>query len=153
MPILTTPDGRDRALDEVVPVLKAMADSITRDELMREVGERLGADPGLVARRLAAAPRLPVLPTPVRRRSQSRQRSRRLRPPRERLLRAGRLNVQERRERGLLRDVHRGACVSGASIVEKLKHEHLSTPAMGRVRDWLAEHLDDPVKGLPRRRR
>ena len=39
---LATPDGRDRALDEVVPVLKAMPDSITRDELVRDVGERLG---------------------------------------------------------------------------------------------------------------
>ena len=38
---LATPDGRDRALDEVVPVLKGMPDSITRDELVRDVGERL----------------------------------------------------------------------------------------------------------------
>ena len=54
---LATPDGRDRALDEVVPVLKGMPDSITRDELVRDVGERLGADPGAggaTARRGAA---------------------------------------------------------------------------------------------------
>ncbi len=37
----------------------------------------------------------------------------------------------------------------GRDYVEKLKREHLSTPAMGRVRDWLAEHLDEPTKGLP----
>ena len=37
----------------------------------------------------------------------------------------------------------------GRDYIEKLKREHLSTPAMGRVRDWLAEHLDEPTKGLP----
>ena len=54
---LRSPAGRDRALDEVVPVLASMADSITRDELVREVGDRLDADPGLVSRRLAGAER------------------------------------------------------------------------------------------------
>ncbi len=44
--------GRDRALDEVVEVIAAMPDSITREELMREVADRLDADPGLVARRI-----------------------------------------------------------------------------------------------------
>ncbi len=51
---LSTPSGRDRALDEVVEVIGAMPDSITREELMREVASRLDADPGLVARRAAA---------------------------------------------------------------------------------------------------
>ena len=82
---LATPDGRDRALDEVVPVLKGMPDSITRDELVRDVGERLQADPSLVARRLAAAPRAPrPAPRPRVRRptltSPARGRSRRSRP-------------------------------------------------------------------------
>ena len=54
---LTTPAGRDRALDEVVAVIAAMPDSITREELMREVADRLDADPGLVARRTAVAPK------------------------------------------------------------------------------------------------
>ena len=48
-PTSRSPAGRDRALDEVVPVLAAMRESISRDELMREVGDRLDADPGLVA--------------------------------------------------------------------------------------------------------
>ena len=51
----SSPPGRDRALDEVVEVIAAMPDSITREELMREVADRLDADPGLVARRIAAA--------------------------------------------------------------------------------------------------
>ncbi|MDQ2676848.1 MAG: toprim domain-containing protein, partial [Actinomycetota bacterium] len=146
---LATPDGRDRALDEVVPVLKAMPDSITRDELMREVGERLGADPGLVARRLAAAPRTPrpQEPPPAPEEGAGGEDS----PfaPTDSAPEAPRtLSVQERREAGLLQ-----MCIAapayGRDYIDKLKREHLSTPAMGRVRDWLAEHLDEPTKGLP----
>ena len=44
--------GRDRALDEVVPVLAAMGESISRDELARVVADRLDADPALVMRRV-----------------------------------------------------------------------------------------------------
>ena len=50
---LASPAGRDRALDEVVPVLVAMGESISRDELARVVADRLDADPGLVMRRVA----------------------------------------------------------------------------------------------------
>ena len=55
-PTSASPAGRDRALDEVVPVLAAMGESISRDELVREVADRLDADPGLVMRRLAGEP-------------------------------------------------------------------------------------------------
>ena len=41
---LSSPAGRDRALDEVVPVLAAMRESISRNELARLVGDRLDAD-------------------------------------------------------------------------------------------------------------
>jgi DNA primase len=49
---LDTPAGRDRALDEIAPVLAAMGESISRDELTRLVADHLDADPGLVARRV-----------------------------------------------------------------------------------------------------
>ncbi|UJA20252.1 DNA primase [Thermoleophilia bacterium SCSIO 60948] len=52
---LESPTGRDRALDEVAPVLAAMPESITRTELEREVIERLRADAGLVSRRVREA--------------------------------------------------------------------------------------------------
>ena len=47
---LSSPAGRDRALDEVVPVLASMADSITREELARG-GEpaRCGSGTGVAA--------------------------------------------------------------------------------------------------------
>ena len=44
---LSSPAGRDRALDEVAPVLAAMGESISRDELARLVADRLDADPAL----------------------------------------------------------------------------------------------------------
>ncbi len=53
---LSSPAGRDRALDEVVPVLGAMGESISRDELARLVADRLDANPGLVMRRVAEGP-------------------------------------------------------------------------------------------------
>jgi len=147
---LETPDGRDRALDEVVPVLKAMPDSISRDELVRDVGDRLAADPGLVARRLAAAPRTPRMAPAQAAEADgggsekspfSSSESGSAVPPRA-------LSTQEVREQALL-----AMCIAapayGRDYVEKLTREHLSTPAMGRVRDWLAGHLDEPAAGLP----
>lgn len=144
---LATPDGRDRALDEVVPVLKVMPDSITRDELVRDVGERLSADPGLVARRLAAAPRRPR-PAPVPDPQDGEGEASPF-APEDRGAQAPRaLSTQERLEAGLLQ-----MCIAapayGRDYIEKLKREHLSTPAMGRARDWLAGHLDEPTAGLP----
>ena len=38
----------------------------------------------------------------------------------------------------------------GRELLERLTPEHLSSPAVARARDWLAEHLDEPLRGLPR---
>jgi DNA primase len=149
----STPGGRDRALDEVVPVLASMGESITRDELMREVGERLGADPGLVARRLSGAGRARPSASEGRRRApQESQPAGRAanggasgggEPPKARTL-----TRHELREQGLL-----AMCIAapayGRDFIEKLRPEHLSSPAMIRVRDWLASHLEHPQEGLP----
>lgn len=146
-----TPGGRDRALDEVVPVLASMGDSITRDELVREVGERLSADPGLVARRMAsagkrAAPQPPPDAAggaggggPGNGGAGPQQRK----PEKPRAL-----SAHELREQALL-----AMCIAapayGHDYIEKLGPKHLSSPAMGRVRDWLSAHLEHPQEGLP----
>jgi DNA primase len=135
---LGSPAGRDRALDEVVPVLSSMGDSITRDELVREVGEKLGADPSLVARRLAAAGRgrgrapereggdEPVEPAPG---------------PRA-------LSAHEIYEQWLL-----AMCIAapayGRDYLERLEPDYMSSPLMARVRDWLVMQLEQPREGLP----
>ena len=139
---LRSPAGRDRALDEVVPVLAAMGDSITREELIREVGGRLDADPALVSRRLADAGRgggsrparaeegVPV-PEP---KAPDKPRS---------------LSAHELHEQALL-----ALCIAapahGREYLERLGPDQLSSPGMVRVRDWLAEHLEHPGEGLPR---
>jgi DNA primase len=145
---LGSPAGRDRALDEVVPVLAAMGESISRDELARVVADRLDADPGLVTRRVAQgggeAPRGAIAPA---------------RPPSPRPGGDGRLggaeapprplSARERRERALL-----AMCIAspaeGGELLERLTPGHLSSPLVVRARDWLAGHLEDPLAGFPR---
>jgi DNA primase len=136
---LSSPAGRDRALDEVVPVLAGMGDSITREELVREVGGRLDADPALVSRRLAGAQRragreavgegdAPAPRAPERPRS---------------------LSAHELYEQALF-----AMCIAapayGRDYLERLGSEHLSSGVMGRAREWLLVHLEQPREGLPR---
>ncbi len=135
---LATPAGRDRALDEVVPVLAAMGETISRDELAREVADRLDADPALVTRRIAGgsrgagsdahAARRPGAPAPAP---------------------AAPISARERRERALL-----AMCLAspkdGREILERLTPEHLSSELAQRARAWLTDHLDAPLADLPR---
>jgi DNA primase len=138
---LRSPAGRDRALDEVVPVLASMGDSISREELVREVGDRLDADPALVSRRLATAGRggggrppaadaAPAAPAAAPEKPRS-------------------LSAHELHEQALL-----AMCVAspahGRDYLERLGPDQLSSPVMVRVRDWLAAHIEHPGEGLPR---
>jgi DNA primase len=161
---LTSPSGRDRALDEVVEVIAAMADSITREELMREVGERLDADPGLVARRIAAAGRgvagggrrgdqqaaVPAAPDHGSRPPAGADYGADPGPETAQAAVAPRvLSAREGRELGLL-----GMCVrlsaEGSEVLERLTDEHFSSPTAAKARLWLRDHLEEPLTGLPR---
>ncbi len=146
---LSTPGGRDRALDEVVEVIAAMGDSITREELMREVADKLDADPGLVSRRIAAAGRgggrraAPGASVPAGDPGPEAGRGA-PRPPAPRPL-----SARERRELALL-----AMCIAspadGREVLDKLTDEHFSSPTAARARAWLGEHLEEPLKGLSR---
>jgi DNA primase len=146
---LATPAGRDRALDEVVPVLAAMSDSITRQELGREVADRLDADPALVARRVAGSERGGT--GEGRGRADRREAASVAAVPAsgEAVAEPRPLSARERRERALL-----AMCVAapeeGREFLARLTPEHLSSPVMVRAREWLVEHLDAPTRGLPR---
>jgi DNA primase len=141
---LSSPAARDRALDEVVQVLVAMPDSISRDELMREVADRLDADPALVGRRVAGgesggqrgAARVAASSD-----GEGAAGAQQASAPRA-------LSAAERRERALL-----AMCIAspaeGRKLLERLTPEHLSA-AGARARDWLLGHLDDPMRDLPR---
>jgi DNA primase len=141
---LSTPAGRDRALDEALPVLAGMGETISRDELAREVADRLDADPGLVMRRLAGEgrPRRAEREASVAAAARDGDRGGDRRVPAE-------LSARERREQALL-----AMCIAapqlGRGYLEKLTDAHLSSPAVARARDWIAAHLSDPVSGLPR---
>jgi DNA primase len=132
--------GRERALGEVAPVLAAMGEVVGRDELVREVADRLDTDPSLVSERVRSAEREPAAggpggngagggtdsPAPVREV----------------------LTPRELRERWLL-----ATCIAepakGREYIDRLTEEHLS-PVGGRALVWLRDHLDDPMAGLPR---
>ena len=165
---LETPAGRDRALDEVAPVMKAMGDTIIRQELISEVADRLETDPAMVARRLAAAqmPRREEpapRPEPVRSVGASSDPGdagppedeeemgpvpdSELSAPRQPAQRG--TTVEERREDSLL-----AMCIAkpdlGAEYISRLTQAHMVAPRARRALEWLRENLKDPLKDLPR---
>src|SRR6476661_6947354 len=52
---VASPTERDRALDEVAPVLAAMGETASRDDLVRQVAERLDLEPAMVMGRVVAS--------------------------------------------------------------------------------------------------
>jgi DNA primase len=135
---LTSLAGRERVLDEVGPVLKAMGETaLGFDELVRKVADRLDTDPSLVLARVRAAADAPAqgsgdgagnggTPRPV----------------------AASLTPRETRERALLAMCIKDAAV-GRRFIDQLTDEHLSTSGQPALH-WLGRHLDDPMAGLPR---
>ncbi len=128
--------GRERVLDEVGPVLKAMGETaLGFDELVRMVADRLDTDASLVLARVRSAPEPGSEP----------QENGGAKAPRPVVVS---LTPRETRERALL-----AMCISdpevGRKFVEQLTDEHLS-PSGQPALAWLREHLDDPMAGLPR---
>ena len=131
-----SPAERDRALGELAPILAAMGEGASRNDLVRLVAERLELEPALVMGRLTAARPLSGGthgPDP-----------RAAAPPRPR----GELTSRERRERALL-----AMCIAlpeeGRGYLSRLGEGHLSTLG-ARAAAWLGENLDDPASNLPR---
>ena len=127
--------GRERVLEEVGPVLKAMGETaLGFDELVRKVADRLDTDPSLVLARVRSAREAGAeqngagepVPRPV----------------------AVSLTPRETRERALL-----AMCLvdpgTGRQFIEKLTDEHMS-PSGAPALSWLRTHLNDPMSGLPR---
>jgi DNA primase len=129
--------GRERVLEEVGPVLKAMGETaLGFDELVRKVADRLDTDASLVLARVRTVPdAAPTLADANGAKA----------PPRPVAIS---LTPRETRERALL-----AMCISdpktGRQFIDRLTDEHLSPSGKPALR-WLREHLDDPVAGLPR---
>jgi DNA primase len=135
---LSTPSGRDKALDEVAPVLAGMRESITRQELVREVTDRLDAAPELVAARMRGGARQaepPPAPTGGEPGSEPPPARRRTATP------------QEEREYKLL-----ALCLAkpelGRETLGRLDESHFSSPFLRRCFLRLRDHIDDPLEGL-----
>jgi DNA primase len=135
---LTSLAGRERVLEEVGPVLKAMGETaLGFDELVRKVADRLDTDASLVLARVRSA-----RDQPDRQGPDGEGNGRAPRPV------AASLTPRETRERALL-----AMCIAdpetGRRFIEQLTDEHMSSSGLPALR-WLREHLDDPLEGLPR---
>lgn len=138
---LTTPAGRDRALDEVAPVLVGMGETITRQEMVREVADRLDTTPEMVAGRLKGggraqqAPAGPPAAPEVEQPAAGPSRPRRQATP------------AEQHQYKLL-----ALCIAdpkeGQRFLDRLSEEHFSSPVLGKAFVWLREHLSNPLEGL-----
>ncbi|HET9152762.1 MAG TPA: DNA primase [Solirubrobacterales bacterium] len=136
-----SPTERDRGLAEVAPVLAGMGETVSRDELIRKVAERLDLEPAMVMGRVVAAtPATGGQHDPgqeVRDRAQAR-------PP---VRRPAELTSRERRERALL-----AMCIAlpgeGKEYLARLTDAHLSPTGL-RAAAWLREHPHDPASNLP----
>jgi DNA primase len=139
---LSSLTGRERVLDEVGPVLKAMGETaLGFDELVRKVADRLDTDPSLVLARVRSAPDALAAQGSVGG-ADGEDNGRAPRPV------AATLTPRETRERALL-----AMCIAdpsaGRRFIEGLRDEHLSPTGLPALR-WLREHLEDPMAGLPR---
>ncbi|MCW2988233.1 MAG: primase [Solirubrobacterales bacterium] len=135
---VASPVARDQALNEVAPILGAMGESASRDDLVRQVAERLDLEPAMVMGRIVAArpasggtEQAPVAagaPAPAPRR-------------------IAELTSRERRERALL-----AMCIAlpeeGNDYLARLTDAHLSPTGL-RAAAWLREHPEDPASNLP----
>ena len=136
-----SPAERDRALREVAPVLAGMGETASRDELVRRVAERLDLEPAMVIGRVA-----------TRRRSggpgeaPARGGSARRRAP------AGRADLSGAARAGVAGDVHRPAG-GGRGVPRAADRRAPLADRSARARDWLRDHLEDPVVGPAARRR
>jgi DNA primase len=145
---VSSPAERDRALEEVAPILAGMGEShvASREELERRVADRLDLDPPHVQSRVVAARPLSGGGTrttpPARPQAGSGQRQRKAPVPSP-----AALTSRERRERALL-----AMCIAlpseGREYLARLTDEHLS-PAGARAAAWLREHPEDPASNLP----
>jgi DNA primase len=132
-----SPAERDRALGEVAPILAGLGESASRDDLVRQVAERLDLEPAMVMGRVVAAQPTTGGPGEAPRRGADAPAPRR----------TAELTSRERRERALL-----AMCIAlpaeGKDYLARLGDQHLSPMGM-RALAWLREHPEDPASNLP----
>jgi DNA primase len=138
---VSSPAERDRALAEAAPVMAGMGETASREELVRQVADRLDLEPAMVMGRVVAAqPATGGSAEPPRRQGGGT-------PPTQRAGRPAELTSRERRERALL-----AMCIAlpdeGREYLARLGDGHLS-PLGARAAAWLRVHPEDPASNLP----
>ena len=129
---LQSPRGRDRAFDEVRPLIATADSPATRDHLVRYVADKLDLAPDVVTIALQSAPRA----APQRPDGQ---------PPRrpERLL-----DNASKAERAFL-----AMCLSqgevGREYLSRVTDAHVSSEALRLARDHLLAHFANPLAEIP----
>jgi DNA primase len=139
---LSTPAGRDRGLDDIVPVLVGMGETITRQEMVREVADRLDAPAELIAARMRSGGKPPQ--RAPRRAEAARAGSGPQAPARPRRS----PTPGERREAQMLALCLAAEPDVGGAYVARLTPEHFTSPILAAVCERLREHLADPLEGL-----
>jgi DNA primase len=143
---VSSPVERDRALEEVAPVLAGMGEGALRDDLVRRVAERLEIEPATVHGRVIAAEPATggqAAPGPAFESPRAEAQATPTQQPR----RAAELTSRERRERALL-----AMCIAlpedGRDFLTRLTDDHLSASGV-RAAAWLRENPGDPASNLP----
>jgi DNA primase len=124
---LDTPAGRDQALEEARKLISAVPErTATRDELVREVADRLDVPVDYV---MAPGPirRAPAEPLPPQ-------------------VSAGELALRAERE-FLTRSLSSGGL--GRDYLSRPADDQFSSDLLRRARDHLVSHFDDPLAALP----
>ncbi|MFM8527337.1 MAG: DNA primase, partial [bacterium] len=134
---LSSGTGREAALAELAPVLSVMGEVVGRDDLIREVADRLDTDPSLVSARVNSAPPEP----PSRADATQREQGEPVVPE------PAALTPRELKERALF-EMAIARPEEGARVLGRLTDDHLSESGR-RVAAWLREHLSSPTEGLP----
>ncbi len=134
---LTDAEGKDRVLDELRPVFKALAPSVMRDELLRIVASRLDLTQELLSTLLAqpgrppkAPPGAPAVPDAARR------------------LATAPLGRRERTERTFLALCIALPRLGGPALAALDLDADLTAPATRAAAAHLRDHLDSPTEGL-----
>ena len=135
---LSDAEGKDRVLDELRPVLKPLAPSVMRDELLRIVGDRLDLTQELLASLLAQPGRPPV----------ARQGEDAAVPEEARRLATAPLGRRERTERTFLALCIALPKLGAAALAELDLDADLTAPATRAAAAHLRTHLAAPTDGL-----
>jgi DNA primase len=164
---LGTVSGRRRALDRILPTIRAAADPVTKDIYIGRTAEALGVSASVVAREVEASPRTPASPASsaspaggvrVGRSSPERDLIRAmLKEPRWRARvgeQLGALGIERQPEREVLEVVSgAGTELSGADLVHHVEGQARDylLQQIEALDDWSPPNLDDVVESAIRK--